>query len=86
MHLSKKKKEKDLTANFQNHFQYNTITNFESTEIAGENKNFENHNEPLYCRCQNISYGNMVECDNRSVISTLKFSVIFNGFILSVWN
>ena len=41
-----------------------------------------NHNEPLYCYCNYISFGNMIKCDNDNVI--FSFSVKRIGFTLNV--
>lgn len=52
----------------------------EESEIDGNGQEFENGNgdqpeiwpydpsEPRYCLCNQVSYGNMVACDNESVI------------------
>lgn len=54
-------------------------------------------NEPRYCICNQVSYGDMVACDNEdvSILSFIKlsivsnffciFSVLTNGFIIRVW-
>lgn len=34
-------------------------------------------NEPTYCVCQQVSYGEMIGCDNTDVISSLNFPLIF---------
>jgi hypothetical protein len=45
-------------------------------------------NEPVYCYCRQVSYGDMIGCDNDSVsvhsLSNLVFSVRWNGSIISV--
>lgn len=49
-------------------------------------------NEPTYCVCQQVSYGEMIACDNEEVpnLSTIKlypnlnFSVKLSGFIMLV--
>ena len=46
--------------------------------------------QELYCKCKYISFGDMIQCDNPKV-NIFAFtlinicSVLFNGFILSVW-
>lgn len=51
-------------------------------------------NEPRYCLCNQVSYGDMVACDNVDVrkelsklcsFETIFFSVHQNGFIIHVW-
>ena len=72
MHLSKKKKVEDSSAKLhpQIIYYYNSLENkIKFNNINSESNNIEKSNDPLYCRCRNISYGNMIECDNSSVIS-----------------
>ena len=70
MHISKRKHETIVSNPIQQQQMVPTTTNnSENTlnDFGGEKENVDIHNEPLYCRCNNISYGNMVECDNKSV-------------------
>lgn len=41
-------------------------------------------NEPRYCICNQVSYGDMVACDNEDVIRVTCTWVIFTDFVLLV--
>jgi len=41
-----------------------------------------NHNEPIYCFCNYISYGNMVKCDNPKVyIICYHCIIVYKGMV-----
>lgn len=52
-------------------------------------------NEPRYCLCNQVSYGDMVACDNEDVrnfiitskllLNSLIFSVLLSGSIILAW-
>ena len=47
----------------ENNLDFHNYEDVTYSEIAGK----LNPNEPIYCFCNYISYGNMVKCDNPKV-------------------
>ncbi|CAK9296611.1 unnamed protein product [Gordionus sp. m RMFG-2023] len=59
--------------NYNNQLQHNENTNVEQEDFEEENEEFEEElededdpDEPRYCTCNQVSYGEMVACDNNS--------------------
>ena len=49
----------------------------ETEEWVGEGEWAPDHNEPRYCLCNQVSYGDMVACDNPDVILFISIARLF---------
>lgn len=67
-YAKKKKNENKNDYNYNENFDLQSYEDITYSEITG----LLNPNEPIYCFCNYVSYGNMVRCDNTNVI--YKFS------------
>lgn len=69
MRVKKRKKKKSLiTQSLMKEKKSKKSQNDEDSEEVDDNENDNDNSEPLYCLCNRLSYGNMIECSNEACV------------------
>lgn len=68
---NKKKKSAETTTQLQHNLSTSNFNDNMTNDIGQDKETADVQSEPVYCKCRGISYGNMVCCDNNSVIINL---------------
>ena len=64
----------------------NTVVNNVAIEEPMEEEWTYDPNEPRYCICNQVSYGDMVACDNQDVSSRVNYSFFFPNSNTVLWS